>query len=145
MLPPNDISAEASQIADVVIRWALELYEYKIPLAEWRPPDPVSLRLVEPRGERRHHLRVPALGVDVAHLDEVDRLDGGGAPELGDLRLDVPAAEAVLEGVGVDLRDERGSGAPAGVVTSFGALAYANVHVSGRTARPARCEIDAWL
>ena len=78
MLPPNDIGAEASQIADVVIRWALELYEYKIPLAEWRPPDPVSLRLVEPRGERRHHLRVPALGVDVAHLDEVDRLDGGG-------------------------------------------------------------------
>ena len=92
----------------MVIRWALELYEYKIPLAEWRPPDPVSLRLVEPRGERRHHLRVPALGVDVAHLDEVDRLDGGGAPELGDLRLDVPAAEAVLEGVGVDLRDEEG-------------------------------------
>ena len=37
MLPPNDICAEASQIADVVIRWALELYEYKIPLAEWRP------------------------------------------------------------------------------------------------------------
>ena len=37
MLPPNDIGAEASQIADVVIRWALELYEYKIPLAEWRP------------------------------------------------------------------------------------------------------------
>ena len=108
MLPPNDIGAEASQIADVVIRWALELYEYKIPLAEWRPPDPVSLRLVEPRGERRHHLRVPALGVDVAHLDEVDRLDGGGAPEFGDLRLDVPAAEAVLEGVGVDLRDEEG-------------------------------------
>ena len=81
--PMTYICAEASQIADVVIRWALELYEYKIPLAEWRPPDPVSLRLVEPRGERRHHLRVPALGVDVAHLDEVDRLDGGGLSPAG--------------------------------------------------------------
>ena len=88
-------------LADVFIHWA-------VPRFPWAS-DHVSLRrLVEPRGERRHHLRVPALGVDVAHLDEVDRLDGGGAPEFGDLRLDVPAAEAVLEGVGVDLRDEEG-------------------------------------
>ena len=76
-------------------------------------PHPTSVRkLVEPRGEGRHHVGLPVLGKAVAYPIEAQLahyaaapgawIHGGAVPEGGYLALHVVRPQAVLERI--DLR-----------------------------------------